>query len=520
MIFSLNDTGMIALGYDYGTTNSLLVRYTDHVLTEINTDVLKKASPVLDDLQSPKRVLNSTLYDKEVISSSIGAFTAEMFRSMKNISGDRVVLTITVPNVFRDVECLLMRDTVVKACTRSDILGDRLKEEDVSILPEPIAAALYYVYGIETTDGQEQYLVIFDVGGGTTDMLVVSYSVSVKSGKKYIDFKVKCTAGDLLQLGGNDFDGVMIELLSNKLKSQRVLFNKDNLNSKRRHAEFIKCRLSDTPVTNYELPLQDDKVVPLFVERDDFKYMMHSTGKLDVFEEYANNLKSEMERVLSSEGKDFAAALKKTSLLPVGGSAKIPCLQEIMCRVFNSRMISETIFGEHSRYQSVARGAAIYSAWRAGLIRDVAEIRIEDRTLHRIAIKYGGALQKLETCVGKNFPSGRYSINLHPTEHSKRDADTFRIGAIHLYEGEGEYVDEGEYPKTAHLRTLSEKLSSLNDPINIRGRHIHDINIEMTLNIRYGRLEHVTLFVAGGGFSDDPASADYNYSKTIGLCAD
>lgn len=511
---------MIALGYDYGTTNSLLVRFTDNVLTEVNTDVLKLSSPVLDGNSSPKRLLNSTRYDKKKVVRSIEDFTVEIFKNMKNLAGDSVVLTVTVPNVFRDVECMLMREAVARACSRQDVLGDRISDDDVNILPEPIAAALYYVYGAQPTGGQDRYLVIFDVGGGTTDMLVVSYSIRVCDDKKYIDFKVKCTAGDLLELGGNDFDNVMIEVLCTKLRSKRVYFNDEYKYSLSKHAEYIKCRLSDVKLVSYELPDPDGNFVSLRVERDDFEYMMRTDGKLSRFAQYAEGLKGEMQRILSGEGVDLMTALSRCVLLPVGGSAKIPCLQRIMAKVFGCHLVSEGVFGEHSRYQCVARGAAIYSAWCAGLVEDVAEINIQDRTLHRIAIKYGGTLQRLETCVGKNFPSGEYSIILHPTEHSKINADSFRIGAIHLYEGEGDVVDEGEYPRTAHLKTLSEKLSSLNDPINIRGRNIHEIDIRMTFKIRYGRLCEVAIFVSGGGTSNNHSSPMYDYSKTIGLCTE
>ena len=137
---------MIALGYDYGTTNSIIVRFDKNIVSDRIKNMRK--SERMPDGQSPKRVVNNQSGDNSAALERIKNFTTSMFGEVRNYLPDEddVVLTLTIPNTFRDVECLRMRDVVMEACCDSAVFGTRLQDTDLHILPEPIAAALYYVY--------------------------------------------------------------------------------------------------------------------------------------------------------------------------------------------------------------------------------------------------------------------------------------------------------------------------------------------------------------------------------------
>lgn len=490
---------MIALGYDYGTTNSIIVKFD----SDMTSDRIKntRKSERMPDGQSPKRLLNDREHDSASVLDNIRDFTQSMFGEVKNyLPDDELVITLTIPNTFRDVECLQMRDVVMNACCDPEIFGNRLNESDIHILPEPVAAALYYVYlAHETGNGtDERYLIVYDVGGGTSDFAVIGYRIELNAeGKKIVKFSVKCTAGELI-LGGDDFDEITEEYMKNCLTCEGTAVTYDVLDSIRKDREAVKCRVAARDYIHY-LFVDDSPVTEggLTLKRKGFEAYVRNSGKLKSFTTRAEQLLEAFKKKINEEGGRIEDALGRACILPVGGSSKIPLLQEEMERVFKCKVIAEMDFGEGARFESVSRGAAIYSACMAGMLDDIADIEIEERVLHRISYLWGE--DRLHTCVEKNYPSGDYHINLRPSGLQRRNDGTFVIGQVHFYEGEGDVVDrDNRYPRNDHLRRLAEKLASLNDPIYLNGRLLSDISVTMKLEIRKGRLQSVDFTVPKG----------------------
>lgn len=506
---------MIALGYDYGTTNSIIVRFDRDIVSDRIKN--KRKSSRMEDGQSPKRVVNNQVHDNADALRCIRSFTKSMFGEVKNYLPDEdVVVTLTIPNTFRDVECLRMRDVVMEACCDSEVFGTRLQDTDLHILPEPIAAALYYVYlaGNEEMDGNERYLVVYDVGGGTSDFAVIGYSIRKTSdGKKDIRFSVICTTGELV-LGGDDFDRITEDYVLGVLEYNKgIAVDSEIKRVVKRDCEAIKCRVA---YGDYMHTLQVDgrSVVEggLTLSKVIFENKMKQSDVMNAFRSNAAQLLNAFKQKLAERGKSLDYALRMSTILPVGGSSKIPLLQKVMEDVFKCCVVDEFDFGEGARFESVSRGAAIYSAWKAGMLQDIASIAIEDRVLHRISYMWGD--YRLHTCVDKNFPSGEYSETLRPSGLQARSDGTFVIGQVHFYEGEGDVVDRSGagYPQNAHLRSLADRLASLNDPIYLNGRNLDDVRVTMNLKIVEGRL-HTVNFIVPGGAKD---GGDY-YSNDISI---
>lgn len=491
---------MIALGYDYGTTNSLIVRF-DYNITR--GDIRKRCkSTRMPDGQSPKRLLNHSKIDNTAVLDRIREFSKSMFGEVNNyLPDEKVVVTLTIPNTFRDVECLQMRDAVVGACCNPDVFGSRLCPSDLHVLPEPIAAALYYVYiaGDCITGQNKRYLIVYDVGGGTSDFAVISYKINKNSeGKKVISFSVKCTTGELI-LGGEDFDALTEEYMANYLEYNVGMCMRSEIkDALRRDREAVKCCVSARNYT-HDLRVNNEPVVEkgLRLERQIFEARLRNSGKLKLFTDSAKQLYDAFKKEIEKEGGDFAVALASSDILPVGGSSKIPLLQNEMERIFKGcHVIDEDEFGEDARFESVSRGAAIYSGWKAGMLDDIASVEIENRVLHRISYMWGN--NQLKTCVEKNFPSGDYPIKLRPSGLQVRSDGSFIIGQVHFYEGEGDFVDQSGARRNDPIRTLADKLRALNDPIYLNGRLLNDVVVTMNLKIKEGRLHSVEFTVPQG----------------------
>lgn len=508
---------MIALGYDYGTTNSLIVKFDE----DITSDVIKKGakSSRMPDGQSPKRLLNDKTCDNASALDMIREFTRSMFGQVKeNLPDDSdVVITLTIPNTFMDVECLQMRDAVLGACCGKDVFESRLRPENLHVLPEPVAAALYYVYLAQdvVTGPNERYLVVYDVGGGTSDFAVIGYRVNQNhEGKKDISFSVKCTTGELI-LGGDDFDSITEEYMRSYLMSSTgLMMTSEVRDALKRDREAVKCRVASADYS-HELCAADGRNLVdgvLRLKQKAFEVYMRASQKFELFRSSAIQLRDEFRKKVEQSGRSFDVVLQSSSILPVGGSSKIPLLQKEMEQIFRCQVVDEYDFGEGARFESVSRGASIYSAWRAGLLEDIASISIEERVLHRISYMWGD--RQLKTCVEKNFPSGVYSINLRPSGLQERPDGSFVIGQVHFYEGEGDVVDDSGsgHPRNAHLQTLAQRLDSLNDPIYLNGRLLNDIIVTMNLKIVDGRL-HTVDFVVPEGARD---RSDY-YSGPISI---
>ena len=280
----------------------------------------------------------------------------------ENYLGQKVTqAVITVPAYFSDSQRQATKDA-----------GKIAGLEVLRIINEPTAASL--AYGMDK-EAQDQKIMIYDLGGGTFDVSILDIGDGV--------FEVLSTNGNT-HLGGDDFDNSIIDYLASEFKKSNGIDLKTDKMAMQRlkeAAEKAKIELSGMQQTQINLP---------FITAD-------STGPkhLDVtltrakFEELIHDLVESTIEPVNQALKDAgitAADLHKVLL--VGGSTRVPCVQEAVKRITGK----EPDKGINPD-ECVAIGAAIQGGVLSG---DVKDLVLLDVTPLSLGIEtYGGVFTKL-----------------------------------------------------------------------------------------------------------------------------
>ncbi|OQR88569.1 heat shock cognate 70 kDa protein, partial [Thraustotheca clavata] len=236
---------------------------------------------------------------------------------------------VTVPAYFNDQQRQSTKDA-------GAIAGLDVKR----IINEPTAAAL--AYGLDTnagSDGTKSNILIFDLGGGTFDVSILSIENGI--------FEVKATGGDT-HLGGEDFDSNMVDFLVTEFKRKnRGLDPTTSARSMRRlrtACESAKRMLSTTTTAAIE--------VDSLFEGVDFSSTMTRAKFESLNEECFKRTEETVLKVLSDANMKPAEI---TELVLVGGSTRIPKVQNMLSAVFGGKELSKSINPD----EAVAYGAAV-----------------------------------------------------------------------------------------------------------------------------------------------------------------
>ena len=253
--------------------------------------------------------------------------TAESFigKTVKNA-------VVTVPAYFNDSQRQATKDA-------GAIAGLNV----LRIINEPTAAAI--AYGLDKKAKGEQNVLIFDLGGGTFDVSLLAIEDGV--------FEVKATAGDT-HLGGEDFDNKLVEFCCADFLKKKGIDIRSNPRSIRRlrtQCERAKRVLSASTQTTIE--------VDALGENEDF----NCTITRAKFEELCMNQFKEcippVEKVLRDSG---IAKNAVHEVVLVGGSTRIPKVQELLKDFFNGKEPNKSINPD----EAVAYGAAVQAAILTG----------------------------------------------------------------------------------------------------------------------------------------------------------
>merc|ERR1711962_195026 len=235
---------------------------------------------------------------------------------------------ITVPAYFNDSQRQATKDARV-------IAGLTV----LRIINEPTAAAI--AYGLDNKGDGENNVLIFDLGGGTFDVSVLTIEDGI--------FEVKSTAGDT-HLGGEDFDNRMVDHFLNEFKRKHkkdMSGNKRSLRRLRTACERAKRTLSASAQASIEIDSLFDGV--------DF-YTSITRAR---FEELCSDLfRGTLEPVEKSlrDAKMDKATIHDIVL--VGGSTRIPKVQKLLQDFFNGKELNKSINPD----EAVAYGAAVQAA--------------------------------------------------------------------------------------------------------------------------------------------------------------
>jgi molecular chaperone DnaK len=259
----------------------------------------------------------------------------------ENYLGEPVTqAVITVPAYFTDAQRQATKDA-----------GTIAGLEVLRIINEPTAAALSY--GLDKQD-QEQSVLVFDLGGGTFDVSVLQLGDGV--------FEVKSTSGNN-HLGGDDFDNVLVQWLMSSFQQQEGIDlsnDKMALQRLREAAEKAKIELSSMLTTTINLPfITADETGPKHLE------MELTRAK---FEELISDLVESTLEPVEQALKDCGLGVDELDrILLVGGSTRIPAVQEAIKRYFNGKTPDRSVNPD----EAVALGAAIQAGVLGGEVKDL-----------------------------------------------------------------------------------------------------------------------------------------------------
>ncbi|KAM5556348.1 hypothetical protein ABKV19_023976 [Rosa sericea] len=209
------------------------------------------------------------------------------------------------------------------------------------IINEPTAAAI--AYGLNKKAGwySKRNVVIFDLGGGTLDVSLLSIGDDV--------FEVKATAGDT-HLGGEDFDNKMVNYCVEEFKRKHQLDVSGNTRALRRirnACEKAKKRLSFACSVDIEIDcLFSSTDFYITFTRDKFEHI-----NMDLF----NKCMEPVEKCLGDAKMDTSSV---DDIVLIGGSSRIPRVQQLLQDVFKGKELCKGINPE----DAVAYGAAVQAA--------------------------------------------------------------------------------------------------------------------------------------------------------------
>ena len=237
---------------------------------------------------------------------------------------------VTVPAYFNDSQRQATKDAGV-------IAGLNITR----IINEPTAAAI--AYGLDKKSGAngEKNILIFDLGGGTFDVSILSIDDGI--------FEVKATAGDT-HLGGEDFDNRMVDHFINEFKRKHkkdISGNKRALRRLRTACERAKRTLSSAAQASLEID-------SLFEGIDFYTSITRAR-----FEELCSDLfKGTLEPVEKALRDSKMDKSSIHEIVLVGGSTRIPKVQKLLQDFFNGKELNRSINPD----EAVAYGAAVQAA--------------------------------------------------------------------------------------------------------------------------------------------------------------
>lgn len=505
---------MLAIGYDYGTTTSWLVTMREDL--SFASPVSMRSALFLQNngnkmlfgeyalcsegstgtfIKSPKQFMvesNWTGFQNQYhcrLQDVIENFTRDLFDEVLPAK-EPMHITVTIPYCYKGSQMRYMR-----RCLEHLLQVD--SSSKIHLLPEPIAAALHYAMSTPIPGGNEErkYIVICDIGGGTTDLAVIFlHRKRVDNNQFDIYFRVEATESDGF-LGGDNIDSLLYGQALRGIHQNQLA---DALSAK---FEIIKAKemLSKQKETEVTFTLHDNSRKKIYIDQKDMEDELRQTAPKgnNTFYEC---LRDRFARLKAKTEKKYKEAgygqfdWDNVVLLPIGGSMRIPLLRQWFQNFISPKAILFDLKTEtRETYDSVVYGALYYSAIMAQIYSSIRNIKIEGLTCKPISVKFQD--NRLHPIVSTNMPDGEYKIDTLRPMNIDSDG-VFHISQLCLYLSDETEVGCDEQP---------DYLLCVNQSFMANGRQAHEIPICVRLTIEHSEIEHAVVFISnidqnGGNF--------------------